>query len=52
MDPRGPVALVVNNGPAYAFAQRFANLGGARRAMEVFVDGDKAWTRLRAQPAA
>lgn len=50
MDPRGPIAMVVNNGPAYEFAQRFANLGGARRAMEVFADGDKAWKWLKAQP--
>ena len=34
MDRRGPVAMVVNNGPAYEFAQRFANLGGAKPALE------------------
>ncbi len=51
MDRRGPVAMVVNNGPAYEFAQRFANLGGAKRALDMFVDGDKAWNWLRAQPA-
>ncbi len=50
MDPRGPVALVVDPGSAYDAALRFMNLGGARRPGMVFTSTDEARNWLEAQP--
>jgi hypothetical protein len=51
MEPRGPVALVVGSDEDYVLGKRFANLGGARRPLQVFQRGDDARKWLDAQPA-
>jgi hypothetical protein len=38
MEPRGPVALVVNDDPHNDLARRFTNLGGAKRPARIFRD--------------
>ncbi len=42
MEPRGPVALVVDSEKSNVLARRFANLGGAKRPAKVFRDAVEA----------
>jgi hypothetical protein len=42
LEPRGPVAIVVDSEKANTLARRFANLGGAKRPARVFRDADEA----------
>jgi len=51
MEPRGPVALIVGSDEDYILGKRFANLGGARRPLQVFQTVDDARKWLDAQPA-
>ena len=51
MDPRGPIAVVVNSDAAFAVVSRFANLGNARRSLKIFEAIDEARLWLDLQPA-
>ncbi len=50
MDPRGPVAAVVNSDAAFAIVSRFANLGSAERPLKIFWTVDEARLWLDLQP--
>jgi hypothetical protein len=45
MEPRGPIALVVGSDADNVLGHRFANLGGARRPLQLFrtLDAARAW---------
>ncbi len=49
MDPRGPVAAVVDSDAAFAIVSRFANLGSAERPLRVFwtIDEGRLWLDLQ-----
>lgn len=48
-DPRGAIAAVATRPETIAAVQRFKDLGGARRPIEIFatVEGARAWLALR-----
>lgn len=50
MDPRGPIAVVAVTDESIEIVQRFMNLGGARRPLQIFDTVDKARRWLEAQP--
>lgn len=48
-DPRGPIAAVATTPESIAAVQRFKDLGGARRPVEIFptMEGAQAWLASR-----
>jgi hypothetical protein len=49
MEPRGPIALIVGSDEDFVLGKRFANLGGARRPLQIFRDTEKGRRWLETQ---
>ena len=50
MEPRGPIALIVSSDEDFVLGRRFANLGGAKRPLQIFRDEEKGRKWLETQP--